>query len=213
MPLLILVRHGQSSWNLENRFTGDEDPPLTAQGREEARAAGRKIADIPLSHGFTSVLQRAIDTMTLILETACHPELPVTRDAALNERNYGRLQGLNKVQVAAQYGEEQVAVWRRSFSVRPPGGESLADTAARVIPYYQRAIEPLLRLGQTILVVAHGNSLRSLMMYLEQLSAEEIEHIDLPTGIPRLYRMDDQGRLSYFSASTTNSSSSAGELA
>jgi 2,3-bisphosphoglycerate-dependent phosphoglycerate mutase len=213
MPLLILVRHGQSTWNLENRFTGDEDPPLTAQGREEARAAGRKLADIPLSHGFTSVLQRAIDTMTLILETAGHPELPVTRDPALNERNYGRLQGLNKAQVTGQYGEEQVAVWRRSFSVRPPGGESLADTAARVIPYYQQAIEPLLRLGQTILVVAHGNSLRSLMMYLEQINEEEIAHIDLPTGIPRLYRMDDQGRLSYFSASTTNSSPSAGELA
>jgi len=212
MPLLILVRHGQSAWNLENRFTGEEDPPLTAQGREEARAAGRKLADIPLSHGFTSELQRAIDTMTLILETAGHPELPVTRDPALNERNYGRLQGLNKADVAAQYGEEQVAVWRRSFSVRPPGGESLADTAARVIPYYQRAIEPLLRLGQTILVVAHGNSLRSLMMYLEQFSEEEIEHIDLPTGIPRLYRLDDQGKLSYFSDSTTNSSSSAGEL-
>jgi len=212
MPLLILVRHGQSSWNLENKFTGEEDPPLTAQGREEARAAGRKIADIPLSHGFTSVLQRAIDTMTLILETAGRPELPVTRAAALNERNYGRLQGLNKAQVAAQYGEEQVAVWRRSFSVRPPGGESLADTAARVIPYYQRAIEPLLRQGQTILVVAHGNSLRSLMMYLEQLNEEEIERIDLPTGIPRLYRMDDNGRLIYFSASTTNSSPSAGEL-
>ena len=138
--------------------------------------------------------------MTLILEEAGQPALPVTRDQALNERNYGRLQGQNKADVARQYGEEQVAVWRRSYSVRPPGGESLADTAARVIPYYQQAIMPLLNRGQDILVVAHGNSIRSLMMHLEQLSEEEIADVDLPTGIPRLYTMDEQlriGKVSY----------------
>jgi 2,3-bisphosphoglycerate-dependent phosphoglycerate mutase len=195
MPLLTLVRHGQSAFNLENRFTGEEDVPLTALGCAEARAAGRKLAAIPFSHGFTSVLKRAIDTMTLILEVKGQPDLPVTCDRALNERNYGRLQGLNKAEVAKEYGDEQVALWRRSFSARPPGGESLADTAARVIPYYRQMIEPMLRQRQDSLVVAHGNSLRSLVMYLEGMSEEAIAHIDLPTGIPRLYTVDDQLRI------------------
>ena len=195
MPLLVLVRHGQSSYNLENRFTGELDVPLTARGREEAIAAGKKLKDIPLSHGFTSLLQRAIDTMILILQETGHADLPVTHDKALNERNYGQLQGLNKTEVARQYGDEQVAVWRRSFSVRPPGGESLADTAARVIPYYHWAIEPLLLKGQHILVVAHGNSLRALMMRLEGISPDEIAHVDLPTGTPRLYSLDGRLRL------------------
>jgi len=192
MPLLTLVRHGQSAFNLENRFTGEEDVPLTALGREEARAAGRKLMGIAFSQGFTSVLTRAIDTMTLILEVKGQPDLPVTRDRALNERNYGRLQGLNKAEVARQYGEEQVAAWRRSYPDRPPGGESLADTAARVIPYYQQLIEPMLRQGQNILVVAHGNSLRSLVMHLEGMSEAEVAHLDLPTGIPRVYTFDDR---------------------
>lgn len=187
MPLLVLVRHGQSTWNLENRFTGEEDVPLTPLGREEARAAGRKLKTYSFSRGFTSVLQRAIDTMTLLLDTAGYPDLPVTRNRALNERNYGHLQGLNKTEVAKKYGEEQVSTWRRSFSIRPPGGESLADTAGRVIPYYQTAIEPLLKEGQNILIVAHGNSLRSLLMYLEHISEEDISHVDLPTGVPRSY--------------------------
>lgn len=187
MPLLVLVRHGQSTWNLENRFTGETDIPLTDLGREEARKAGSKLKEIHFSHGFTSVLQRAIDTMTLILQEAQQKDLPVTHDRALNERNYGRLQGLNKKDVAEQYGDEQVAIWRRSYSTRPPGGESLADTAARVIPYYEKMIEPLLRQGQDILIVAHGNSLRSLMMFLEKISEEAIADVDLPTGIPRRY--------------------------
>lgn len=192
MPLLTLVRHGQSAFNLENRFTGEEDVPLTALGCAEARAAGKKLMGILFSQGFTSVLQRAIDTMSLILEVKGQPDLPVTHDRALNERNYGRLQGLNKAEVATQYGDEQVTLWRRSFSARPPGGESLADTASRVIPYYQGRIEPLLRQGQDILVVAHGNSLRSLVMHLEGISEEEIAHINLPTGVPRLYTFDDR---------------------
>jgi 2,3-bisphosphoglycerate-dependent phosphoglycerate mutase len=190
MPLLVLVRHGQSSWNLENRFTGATDIPLTEKGREEAIAAGKKLKTLPFSHGFTSLLQRAIETMSLILLETGHSDLPVTRDKALNERNYGQLQGLNKAEVTRQYGEEQVAEWRRSFSVRPPGGESLADTAARVIPYYHWAIEPLLLAGKNILIVAHGNSLRALMMRLEGISPDDIAQMDLPTGTPRLYSLD-----------------------
>jgi 2,3-bisphosphoglycerate-dependent phosphoglycerate mutase len=190
MPLLVLVRHGQSTWNLENRFTGETDIPLTALGRDEARLAGAKVKGIAFSHGFTSVLQRAIDTMTLLLETAGQPQLPVTRNRALNERNYGKLQGLNKKEVAKEYGEEQVALWRRSYATRPPDGESLADTAARVIPYYQTAIEPLLKQAQDILVVAHGNSLRSLVQFLEHIGEAAIADFDLPTGIPRQYTLD-----------------------
>ena len=195
MPLLVLVRHGQSTWNLENRFTGETDIPLTDLGRNEARLAGAKLRDIPFAHGFTSVLRRAIDTMTLLLEEAHQTQLPVTPNRALNERNYGELQGLNKKEVAAQYGDEQVAIWRRSYATRPPGGESLADTAARVIPYYQSAIEPLLKQGQNILVVAHGNSLRSLAMFLEKIGEEAIADFDLPTGIPRQYSLDANLRL------------------
>ena len=191
MPLLVLVRHGQSTWNLENRFTGETDIPLTALGRDEARIAGAKLRDIPFAHGFTSVLQRAIDTMTLLLEEAHQQDLPVTRNRALNERNYGLLQGKNKAEIAKQYGDGQVAVWRRSYATRPPGGESLADTAARVIPYYQTAIEPLLKEGHDILVVAHGNSLRALMMFLEHIGEEAIADVDLPTGIPRRYVLDE----------------------
>ena len=195
MPLLVLVRHGQSTWNLENRFTGETDIPLTDLGRNEARLAGAKLRDLPFAHGFTSVLRRAIDTMTLLLEEAHQTQLPVTRNRALNERNYGELQGLNKKEVAEQYGDQQVAIWRRSYATRPPGGESLADTAARVIPYYQSAIEPLLKQGQNILIVAHGNSLRSLAMFLEQIGEEAIADFDLPTGIPRQYSLDANLRL------------------
>jgi 2,3-bisphosphoglycerate-dependent phosphoglycerate mutase len=195
MPILVLVRHGQSTWNLENRFTGNTDIPLTTQGREEARAAGAKLRDIPFSHGFTSMLQRAIETLSLLLETAQQQQLPVTRNRALNERNYGQLQGLNKTETVTRYGDAQVNLWRRSFSTRPPGGESLADTAARVIPYYQAAIAPLLATQQNILVVAHGNSLRALMMYLEGISEEAIADVDLPTGVPRRYELDPAAEL------------------
>jgi 2,3-bisphosphoglycerate-dependent phosphoglycerate mutase len=195
MPILVLVRHGQSTWNLENRFTGETDVPLTELGREEARAAGVKLKKILFAQGFTSVLQRAIDTMSLILEEAGQPQLPVTRDPALNERNYGRLQGLNKKDVAATYGDAQVATWRRSFSVRPPDGESLADTAGRVLPYYRSTIEPLLRANNDILIVAHGNSLRALMMYLEHIGETAIADVDLPTGIPRRYILDSGLRI------------------
>lgn len=190
--MLVLVRHGQSTWNLENRFTGETDVPLTELGRDEATLAGGKLKGIPFAHGFTSELQRAIDSMQLILEAAGQSQLPVTRDRALNERNYGQLQGLNKKEVAATYGDQQVATWRRSYSVRPPGGESLADTAARVLPYYHSRIEPLLRAGENVLIVAHGNSLRALMMHLEQIGETAIADVDLPTGVPRRYLLDNQ---------------------
>jgi 2,3-bisphosphoglycerate-dependent phosphoglycerate mutase len=192
MPLLVLVRHGQSTWNLENRFTGEVDVALTPLGREEARAAGKKLKGISFSRCFTSVLQRAAETLTLILEESGHPDLPVIRNKALNERNYGQLQGLNKAETAQKYGEHQVAVWRRSYAVRPPGGESLEDTAARVIPYYKKEIEPLLKRRENILIVAHGNSLRALMMYLEHISEDKIADVNLPTGIPRQYNLNEQ---------------------
>ena len=193
MSQLVLVRHGQSSYNLENRFTGETDVPLTPRGREEARAAGVKLRSIGFSRGFTSVLQRAIETMTLLLEAAGQEQLPVTRDRALNERNYGRLQGLEKATIAKEYGTQQVATWRRSFSVRPPGGESLADTFDRVVPYYQKNIAPWLDEDSNILIVAHGNSLRALMMYLEKISEEDIAPVDLPTGQPRQYTLNGEG--------------------
>jgi 2,3-bisphosphoglycerate-dependent phosphoglycerate mutase len=160
MPLLVLVRHGQSEWNLQNRFTGETDVELTAKGRMEAWSAGDKLSGLNFAHAFTSLLVRAIETLELILSRTGQTDCPISRDRALNERNYGRLQGLNKADVTRQYGEEQVALWRRSFSARPPGGESLEDTAARVIPYFKQMIEPMLRQGRDILVVAHGNSLR-----------------------------------------------------
>ncbi|HVV04414.1 MAG TPA: 2,3-bisphosphoglycerate-dependent phosphoglycerate mutase [Puia sp.] len=192
MPLLSIVRHGQSAWNLENRFTGEVDVDLTPLGREEARSAGKKLAHIPFSRCFTSVLRRAIETLDIILEEAHRSQLPVTRDKALNERNYGQLQGLNKAETAKKYGDEQVAIWRRSYSVRPPGGESLEDTARRVIPYYIREIEPCLKKGENILIVAHGNSLRALMMHLEHIGEDKIATVDLPTGVPRVYTLDEQ---------------------
>ena len=190
MSLLVLVRHGQSEWNLENRFTGETDIGLTAQGRMEACAAGDKLRGMVFFHAFTSLLQRAIETLNLILERTGQTDCPISRDHALNERNYGRLQGLNKSEVAREYGEEQVAIWRRSYSVRPPGGESLADTAARVLPYYRETIEPKLSDGKNVLIVAHGNSLRALMMGLEGISEEAIAEVDLPTGVPRRYELD-----------------------
>ena len=190
MSLLVIVRHGQSEWNLQNRFTGETDVPLTAKGRMEACIAGDKLRPLNFSHAFTSQLIRAIETLELILERAGQTDCPVTRDHALNERNYGRLQGLNKGDVATRFGEQLVAIWRRSYSVRPPGGESLADTAARVLPYYHAVIESLLKAGKNVLIVAHGNSLRSLMMFLEGISEDAIADVDLPTGVPRRYELD-----------------------
>jgi 2,3-bisphosphoglycerate-dependent phosphoglycerate mutase len=192
MSLLILVRHGQSQWNLENRFTGETDVPLTDTGREEARIAGLKVKGIVLNKAFTSVLERAKETLQIILTVVGQTNIPIVFNKALDERNYGTLQGLNKTETAAKYGEQQVAIWRRSYDVQPPGGESLKDTAARVIPYYQKEIEPFLKAGENIIISAHGNSLRSLMMFLEHIPEDKIVKVEIPTGMPRLYKLDDQ---------------------
>jgi 2,3-bisphosphoglycerate-dependent phosphoglycerate mutase len=195
MPILVIVRHGQSQWNLENRFTGEVDIDLTQKGKEEAVQAGIKLKGMQFSCCFTSVLKRAEDTLRIILSEINETSLPIIKDKALNERNYGKLQGLDKAETAKEFGEEQVEIWRRSFAVRPPGGESLEDTAARVMPYYRKEIEPLLRRDENILVVAHGNSLRALMMSLEKISPEQIASVNIPTGIPRVYHFDKNGEL------------------
>jgi 2,3-bisphosphoglycerate-dependent phosphoglycerate mutase len=191
MPFLIIVRHGQSQWNLENRFTGEVDVELSPLGEEEAKEAGKLVRPYTFDLAFTSVLKRANDTLDIILKETGRTNVPVIKSPALNERNYGDLQGLNKKEVEKQYGEEQFLLWRRSFEVAPPHGESLKDTYRRVIPYYEKEIVPRLREGKNILIVAHGNSLRALMMYLENISPEEIPDVSLPTGVPRAYEFDD----------------------
>ena len=190
MHTLVLLRHGQSTWNLENRFTGDVDVDLTTLGEEEARKAGRLLKGYHFDKAYTSVLKRAIRSLDIILKETGKMHVPVIRTAALNERNYGDLQGLNKAETERQYGARQILSWRRSYDVAPPNGESLKNTYDRVVPYYTKEIEPGLKLGKNVLVVAHGNSLRSLMMYLEHISQEEIVNLNLATGVPRLYEMD-----------------------
>jgi 2,3-bisphosphoglycerate-dependent phosphoglycerate mutase len=195
MPELILLRHGQSQWNLENRFTGWVDVPLSPKGEAEARAAGEKLRGHRIDKLYTSVLKRAIDTATLALDAAGIPIPPTESDAALNERMYGDLQGLNKAEAAKKWGAAQVKVWRRSYDVKPPGGESLADTAARVLPYWEARILPDLRAGKNVLVVAHGNSLRALVMHLDGLTREQVLELEIPTGAPLLYDITPDGRV------------------
>jgi 2,3-bisphosphoglycerate-dependent phosphoglycerate mutase len=192
MSTLVLVRHGQSQWNLENRFTGWVDVPLTEAGRTEARRAGELLAakGLRFSKAYTSSLARAQQTLDIILKVLGQTGIPVVRDQALNERHYGDLQGKNKAETAAKYGDEQVRVWRRSYDVRPPGGESLADTAARTLPYFDSQIVPDLRSGQTIIVSAHGNSLRSIVMSLDKLSREQVLSLEIATGVPIVYEFD-----------------------
>lgn len=190
MAYLIMVRHGQSQWNLENRFTGWKDVDITEQGRKEAQLAGKLLKEEVFEKAFTSTLKRAQHTLSIILEESTRRDLPVIISSALNERSYGQLEGLNKLETALKYGEQQVHIWRRSYDVAPPGGESLKDTADRVIVYFKEQIAPLLQKGKNILVVAHGNSLRALKMYLEQLSPEQISEIEIPTGIPLKYELD-----------------------
>ena len=189
--VLVLVRHGQSEWNLKNLFTGWKDVGLTEVGIAEARTAGRmlKAQGIGFDVGFTSALRRAQDTMTIMLEEMAL-RIPVTQDAALNERDYGELSGLNKDDARARWSEEQVHIWRRSYDVAPPGGESLRDTAARVLPYYIAEILPCVLRGERVLVTAHGNSLRALVMVLERLSPQEIVARELATGVPLIYRLN-----------------------
>jgi len=195
MSDLILLRHGQSQWNLENRFTGWVDVPLSPKGEEEARAAGVKLRGRRIDKLYTSVLKRAIDTATLAFETAGIDGLPTVRDAALNERMYGDLQGLNKAEAAQKWGDEQIRQWRRSYDVKPPGGESLADTAARVIPYWDAHILPDVKAGTNVLVAAHGNSLRALVMHLDGLDREQVLKLEIPTGAPLLYDIGPDGRV------------------
>jgi 2,3-bisphosphoglycerate-dependent phosphoglycerate mutase len=215
MPTLVLLRHGQSAWNLENRFTGWWDVDVTEQGAEEARAAGRMLAaaGFDFDHCFTSVQTRAIKTLNLALEEMRRLWLPVTKDWRLNERHYGGLTGLNKAETAAKHGDDQVHIWRRSFDVPPPpleagspydlaadrrysgiaipATESLKDTIARVLPYWQSAIAPRLAAGERILISAHGNSLRALVKHLSGIADADIPSLEIPTGQPLVYELSD----------------------
>jgi 2,3-bisphosphoglycerate-dependent phosphoglycerate mutase len=190
--LLVLVRHGQSEWNLKNLFTGWRDVDLTEVGVGEAREAGRKLKAQGLSFdvAYTSALKRAQRTLGLVLEEMGASNIPVTKDQALNERDYGDLSGLNKDDARKKWGEEQVHIWRRSYDIAPPGGESLRDTLARTLPYYVQEILPSVLRGQRTLVAAHGNSLRALVMVLERLSPEGILAREIATGVPIIYRMN-----------------------
>jgi 2,3-bisphosphoglycerate-dependent phosphoglycerate mutase len=190
--LLVLVRHGQSEWNLKNLFTGWRDVELTEKGVAEARAAGQKLKaqGVTFDAAFTSDLKRAQNTLKLILEEMGLSRIPVTKNVALNERDYGDLSGLNKDDARARWGEEQVHIWRRSYDIAPPGGESLKDTLARTLPYYVTEILPRVLRGERILVAAHGNSLRALIMVLENLTPEGILKRELATGAPILYRLN-----------------------
>ena len=192
MSILVLLRHGQSQWNLENRFTGWEDVPLTELGREEARRAGKLLREsgIKFSFAFTSELVRAQETLSIVLDELGAKNLPTERDQALNERHYGDLQGLNKAETAKKFGDEQVHIWRRSYDIAPPGGESLKDTAARTLPYFAASIAPQLQAGHNVLVAAHGNSLRSIVMDLEKLTRDEVLELNIATGVPIVYELD-----------------------
>jgi 2,3-bisphosphoglycerate-dependent phosphoglycerate mutase len=187
MALLVLIRHGESQWNKENRFTGWVDVPLTDTGRAEAHRAGEKIRHLHFDQAYTSVLQRAMETLEIVLTVIGQEGIPVAYDQALNERHYGDLQGLNKAETAEKFGKEQVHVWRRSYDVAPPRGESLKDTAARTLPYYEAHIVPDLRAGKNVLVSAHGNSLRSIVMHLDKLTKEQVLELNIATGVPIVY--------------------------
>src|SRR3954452_17827369 len=196
-PLLVLVRQGQSEWNLKNLFTGWRDVDLTEQGIAEARAAARKLKaqGIRFDIGFTSALKRAQRTLDLMLEEMGQTNIPVIKDQALNERDYGDLAGLNKDDARQRWGAEQVHVWRRSYDQPPPGGESLKDTAARVLPYYLQEILPRVLRGERVLISAHGNSLRALVMVLDRLSPAEIVKREIGTGLPLIYWLSADSRV------------------
>ncbi len=195
MGRLVLIRHGESQWNLENRFTGWVDIHLTEKGKFEARNAGKLLSHLKFDQAFTSMLIRAQETLTIALEEAGQIDTPVTKHEALNERKYGDLQGLNKAECALQYGEEQVLIWRRSYDIPPPGGESLKDTAARTLPYFEKEILPLVKQDKTIIVSAHGNSLRSIIMHLDNLTKEQVVSLNVPNGVPIIYDVDETGKV------------------
>jgi 2,3-bisphosphoglycerate-dependent phosphoglycerate mutase len=218
MHKLVLIRHGESEWNKENRFTGWKDVDLSEKGKEEARAAGQllKAEGFTFDEAYTSVLKRAIRTLWIILDEMDLMWIPETKSWLLNERHYGALQGLNKAETAAQYGEEQVLIWRRSYDIPPsaleesderwlgkdprycsiepgkfPKTECLKDTVSRVIPYYEKEIAPKIKEGKRLIIAAHGNSLRALVKYLDKISDEDIVHRNIPTGIPLIYELDE----------------------
>ena len=205
MPNLVLLRHGESQWNLENRFTGWVDIPLSLKGESEAHQAGEKLKGYKFDKGYTSILRRAIDTMDIVLKIIGQTNIPLERDKALNERHYGALQGLNKADIGRQYGEEQLKIWRRSYDVPPPKdftelnpdgmSESLKDTAARTLPYFDAKIIPDVLAGKSVLVAAHGNSLRSIVMQLDNLTKEQVLELNIPTGVPLLYVYDSKGKI------------------
>ena len=196
MPALVLVRHGESQWNLENRFTGWVDVPLSEKGVQEAASAGERLKkeNLKFDCAFTSDLKRAQLTLKLILEKLGQTGIPIEQNQALNERHYGELQGLNKAETAKKFGEEQVKIWRRSYDIAPPGagGESLKDTAARTLPYFNARILGEVKKGRNVIVAAHGNSLRSIVMDLEKLTKEQVLELNLATGVPIIYQLDPQ---------------------
>lgn len=193
--VLVLVRHGESEWNRSNRFTGWKDVGLTDEGMAEAHLAGAilKKNGVRFDCAFTSTLKRAHNTLDIILEELDQRRLPTVKAAALNERDYGELVGINKEEARKRWGSEQVHIWQRSYDIAPPGGESLKDTALRVVPFFEKWIAPELQKRKSVLVVAHGNSLRSLIMVLDRLSPEEVMQIELGTGVPLVYRVNADG--------------------
>ena len=205
MPDLLLLRHGESQWNLENRFTGWVAIPLSPKGEKEAREAGEKLRSYKFDKAYTSVLKRAINTLNIVLKIIGQEKIPIEYDKALNERHYGALQGLNKADIGKKYGEQQLKIWRRSYDVPPPKdktelnpdgiSESLKDTAARTLPYFQSKILPDVLAEKNIIVAAHGNSLRSIVMHLDNLTKEQVLELNIPTGVPLLYVFDSQGKI------------------
>ncbi len=197
MGKLVLVRHGQSQWNLENRFTGWVDVPITPLGEEEAHRAGRELKHNGMAFdlAFVSELIRANQTLAIILEELGCKDLPIKKDKALNERHYGDLQGLDKAETAKKYGDAQVHIWRRSFDVKPPNGESLKDTAERTLPYFRQFILPAVTAGQNVLVSAHGNSLRAIIMDVEKLTPDQIMKVEIATCRPIYYDIGSKGEV------------------
>lgn len=205
MSNLILIRHGESQWNLENRFTGWVDVPLSPKGEQEAKAAAELLKSYTFDKAFTSKLKRANNTLAFILKASNQTGIPIEYDQALNERHYGALQGLNKEETAKKFGADQVHIWRRSYDVPPPAdktelnpegiSESLKDTAARTLPYWEKKIFPEIKAGKNIIVAAHGNSLRSIVMHLDGLTKEQVLELNIPTGKPLLYVFDSAGKV------------------
>ena len=205
MPYCVLIRHGESQWNLENRFTGWVDIELSPKGEQEAKDAAIKLKSFKFDKAFTSKLKRANETLRVILLASNQLNIPTEYDVALNERHYGALQGLNKAETAQKYGDEQVKIWRRSYDVPPPKektelnpdgySESLKDTAARTLPYWEKNMFPEIKNGKNIIVAAHGNSLRSIVMHLDNLTKEQVLELNIPTGVPLLYTFDANGTI------------------